>query len=264
MLVCGCDIIFKMRSKKTIIANWKMNPSSLKEAKNLFSETLKSLKGVSKTSVILCPPFVYLSNLSTKNKVVSVGAQDVFFEKEGSYTGEISIKQLKDLGVSTAILGHSERRTLGETSDVIVKKVNTCLENNIKAVLCVGEIFRDEQGEYLRFLEKQIKESLDGLSDKKILNLSIAYEPVWAIGGDKKPLDKEGVREIYIFIKKVLSDIFGPVKASKISIIYGGSVNSDNVLDFIKDTGMSGVLVGSSSLNPKEFGEIIKKVEKGF
>lgn len=253
-----------MKSKYTVYANWKMNPASLKDAKSLFSETIKNVKGISKTSLVICPPFIYLPNLSSKSKSISLGSQDVFYEKEGPYTGEISVKQLKDLSVQSIIIGHSERRALGEKGGEISLKIQAILSSNLKAVLCVGEPSRDENGEYLKTLEKQIKDSLENVQGRKVANLTVAYEPVWAIGGDKRPLDKEGTREIYIFIKKVLSDIFGAVKASKINIIYGGSVNSKNVLDFIKETGMTGVLVGSSSLDSKEFGELIKKVEKGF
>lgn len=252
--------------KKIIIANWKMNPNSLKEAKKIFNDIKKTASRMPKVETIICPPFPYISNLK------SLGAQDVFYENPpaggGAYTGEISANMLKDLGVKYVIIGHSERRNPpvggGETNEMINKKIKRALEGGLRVVFCVGEKERDSEGHHLNFLKNQINEGLKGVP-RKFFNppaggLIIAYEPVWAISSNKnaQPDNPESCLRMTIFIRRMLLPIMGGQLARSIPVLYGGSVGSKNAGGFLKDGGVQGLLVGSKSLIPGEFGEILK------
>lgn len=243
--------------KKIIIGNWKMNPISLDEAKRLFKSTKNISDKLNKTSIVVCPPFVYIPSLLKTESSVSVGAQDAYSEVQGSYTGEVSSSMLKDLGVTYVILGHSERRTKGESDESISKKVQLVLEAGMTAVLCIGEKERNENGAHLDFLKEQIKNSLDKVSKKNIDKLMIAYEPVWAIGA-KEAMSPENIYEMSLFIKKVLSDMYGHDEAVNTTILYGGSVNFRNALDIFVKGKVDGLLVGRESLNTDGFTELLK------
>ena len=211
--------------KKIIIGNWKCNPKSLAEAKKLFN-------AVKKTGAVICPPFVYLS----KFKYKFLGAQDCFWEQSGPYTGEVSPKMLKSLGVKYVIIGHSERRALGETKEIIEKKLRAALKVGLIPILCVGE----KKGEnFKKVIDKQLKD---------LKGIIIAYEPVWAIstsGGDF--CSPEKARKVMEYIRTKTNDL----------VVYGGSVDSKTVKGYI-DIGFDGVLVGGASLDAKEFIKIIK------
>jgi len=215
-----------MKNKLFIIGNWKMNPSTLTDAKKLFNK-------VKKTKAIICPPFVYLSLF----KYDFLGAQDCYYEQSGAYTSQVSPKMLKSVGVKYVIIGHSERRALGETEEVIDKKLRAALSVGLIPILCVGE----KKGENA---EKVIVKQL---TNKNLTDVIIAYEPVWAIGTGNfcSPDRANKVRE---FIKQKFDN----------KILYGGSVNSKIAADYIK-IGFDGLLVGGASLNAKEFAKIIKK-----
>jgi len=244
---------------KIVVANWKMNPKSLKEAGGIFKDTFTVAKGVKNTKIVVCPPFPYLFlSKNFKNKNVFLGAQNVAKDGEGSYTGEVSSKTLKDMGVSYVIVGHSERRLLGENDSVINKKIFNLLKNKITPILCVGENKRDHDGFYLSFVKEQLKSCLNGIPKSQIKNIIIAYEPVWAIGkGAVREATKEEFLEMKIFIKKVISDIYDPNVAHSVPILYGGSVNPLNAELFIKGGEADGLLVGRDSLNSKKFGSIL-------
>ena len=215
--------------KILIVANWKMNPQTLKGAKLLFD----GVKNIKNTKIVICPPFVYLSALR------AAGAQDVFWENSGAYTGEISSLMLKNMGVKYVIVGHSERRKyFKETDEMINKKVKAVLEQNLKPILCIENI-------------SQIKKDLKGISKKQLANLILAYEPVFAIGTGR-PCSIEKAKKINSSIKKILG--------RKIPILYGGSVNSQNAKEYIKVAGFQGLLIGGASLKPKEFIDIIKTI----
>ena len=247
-------------SKKLIIANWKMNPQSKKEAEIIFNNISKFLKDNKSSDIVICPPFPFLYiKDKIKNKKIKIGSQDVFYEKEGSYTGEISASQLKDLGVEYVLIGHSERRSLGDTNVIINKKIISSLKSKINPIFCIGESDRDSNGFYLSFIKKQIEEGLSGVTKLQIKNIVIAYEPIWAIGSNAiREANASEFIEIKIFIKKILSDIYGMKIANETKILYGGSVNPLNAESFIKEGGADGLLVGRDSLNPKKFCEIIK------
>ncbi len=239
-----------------------MNPESEKEATQLFSAVVKGASKVKKTEVIACPPYVYLPAFKGKSKKVSLGAQDVFWVESGAFTGEISPTMLKSLGVKYVILGHSERRALGEANSDINKKVKASLASGLIPVLCVGESIRNENHEYLTFVKTQIEECLVGVVKSSLSKVIIAYEPVWAIGKNAtRPATSEEYREMSIFIKKVLSDKFGAGNIADMRIIYGGSVHPENAQEFLEVGKADGFLPGRDSLDAKKFLQIINICE---
>ncbi len=253
-------------NKKIIIANWKLNPIGTKKAKHLFSGIKKVASTLRNVQTVVCPPFVYINDLQklvTGHRVV-VGSQDVFFENKGAFTGEISAGMLKDSGVKYIIVGHSERRALGETNNIVNKKIISALKEDINVVVCIGEIERDENAEYLNFLRTEIKESLHGISKNKLNKLTIAYEPIWAIGGSGggTPDSPDETMETVLFIRKILSELFGKKNAMSTPILYGGSVNKKNAEGFLSESGVQGLLIGGASLDAVHFGEILKKADK--
>jgi len=236
---------------KIIVGNWKMNPTSKKRAKVLFFKIEKELKKdpqiLKKVKVVICPPFLYLPLFLKRKSKISLGAQNVFFEEKGAFTGEISPRMLKGFGVEFVILGHSERRKyFGETDEMIEKKLKAVLKFNLKPILCIGETEKErKEGKTFKVLKRQLK-VISNLKSK-IQNLILAYEPVWAIG-TKNPCDPEKAREVFVFLRRILK---------KNKILYGGSVDSKNAKDYI-EVGFNGLLIGGASLNPKEFVQIIK------
>jgi len=244
---------------KIVVANWKMNPQSKKEAEILFNDIVKLSKNIKNIQIIICPPFPYLFIYKKiKSKKIFLGAQNVVNSVESSHTGEIPPSILSDMGVKYVIVGHSERRLLGENNKIINEKILNSLKFKISPILCIGEKNRDKEGFYLSSIGEQIKECLAGVSRLQMKNIIIAYEPVWAIGKNAiREATTEEFMEIKIFIKKILSDIYGSKIAHSTTIIYGGSVNGENVSSFMKDDGADGVLVGRDSLNPKKFNAIL-------
>jgi triosephosphate isomerase len=244
-----------------------MHPLSLKEAEKLFLEVASGISPLKKTEIIICVPYLYLSSFAKasagKEKLkISLGGQDAFWGSTGPFTGEISAGMLSDLGVKYVILGHSERRALGETNVEINKKIKSALSSGLIPILCIGDKERDENHEYFNFVKVQVEECLNGIPKNLIGKIVIAYEPVWALSTtegrkDATPADS---REMVIFIKKILTDKFG-VNKELPRIIYGGSVSEKNVLGFLKDGGVEGVLPGAASLDAKKFLEIIKIAE---
>jgi triosephosphate isomerase len=254
----------KIKKPKLIIANWKMNPQTVKEAKKTFADFKKEYRKSKNTGIVtvFCPAFHQIETLkkSYNGQKIFFGAQDVFYEKKGSYTGEISTNMIKDLGARFVIVGHSERRAMGEANELISKKVLTSLKSGLHTILCIGEEKRDAEANYLKEIIKQIKETLDNVPANLLKNLMIAYEPIWAIGEGKKAMDHEEMHFISLFIKKQLIKIYNKKVANQVSILYGGSINSDNAADFTNTEGVDGLLVGRASLNPFEFAKIIKNV----
>lgn len=246
-----------------------MNPDSLEKAKKIFSALKRLAKDSKKTELIICPPLVYLSSLSTFNFKISnfkLGAQNVFEDNpaKGSrpFTGEVSAEMLKNLGVEYVIVGHSERRSRGESDESVNKKIKVLLKAGITPIVCVGEKERDADGHFFEFLKTQIKNTFVGLKKDDLLKTIIAYEPVWAIGkNETENLSGADLHEIVIFIRKVLSEIAGKPLAFKTRIIYGGSVSSFNVSDIVFNGQVSGILPGRASLDPKEMKNILEILE---
>lgn len=229
--------------KKLIVANWKMNPGTWQEAEELFN-------AIKETSAVICPPFVYLRELGIKNQEsgIRLGAQDVFWEDQGAFTGEISAPMLKDIGCQYVIVGHSERRKyFSETDEEVNKKVKAVLEAGLIPIVCIGETEEErENNKTEEILESEIKNGLDGIDYSRVI---IAYEPIWAIGTGNA-CDEEEAQRIKEVIKKMTS--------KDIKILYGGSANADNADGYLNQANFDGLLVGGASLKPDEFKRIAK------
>lgn len=249
--------------KPFIVANWKMNPTTLAEANRLFNSVARGLKNIKNVEVVICPPFVYLPIFKFRTKDFILGAQDCFWEKRGAFTGEVSPLMLKNLGCNYVIIGHSERRKhFKETDDMINKKIKTALITKINPIFCLGETIEERKGgKTQKVLKKQLISGFKNISESLILNskFSIAYEPLWAIGTGN-PCDFKEAQKINLFLRKFIAQIFNNSLAKKIRIIYGGSVNSKNATFYIKEAKMNGLLVGGASLDAKEFIKIIKGI----
>ncbi len=246
--------------KKLIVANWKMNPKSQKEAEILFKNIAKGVKNIKNTEIVVCLPFLFLFGIKKlKNKKIILGAQNVASEQSGAYTGEISSEMLYDAGVKYVIVGHSERRALGETNEIINKKLIQNLKSKLIPILCVGESVRSHDGFYLATVKEQLASCLVGIPKTQIKNIVIAYEPVWALSStiDRQDATPHDFEEMKIYIRKILTDIFGSVAISSIRILYGGSANKDNTLSFLR-IGADGLLLGKASLDSKNFAKIVE------
>ncbi len=239
-----------------------MNPRSLKEAERLFNDTAKNVIGIKKTEIIVCPPFLYLQKLKKISQKIMLGAQNTFPGDVGASTGEVSAEMLYNIGVRYVILGHSERRALGETNNDINKKIKSSLAMGLRPVLCVGENVRDEAHDYFNLIKTQLESCLAGVSKNSAHKIIVAYEPIWAISTtkDRKDATANDSSEMAIFIRRNLFDKFGK-DAGKIKILYGGSVNEKDAENFLKNGGVDGLLVGRASLDAKKFSQIVKICE---
>lgn len=250
------------KRKWLVVGNWKMNPTSVKEAKRLFASVKKSASKKRNVETVACPPFVYLSLFKSSGHRFVLGSQDLFFEPEGAHTGEISYLQLKNLGIKYSIVGHSEKRAKGETDKDVNLKVKSALRGMITPIVCIGENFRDDGGEYLQTLKEQIEVAFVGLPKTAMKDVVIAYEPVWAIGKDAKaPATPREVFETTIFIKRVLSDLYNTKSVPPTKILYGGSVDEHNLESFAKSGGVDGFLVGRASLNSETFNSLLNNLD---
>ena len=231
--------------KFLIVANWKCNPQTIKQAEKI----LKGYKPVKGVELIVCPPFPFISQLKAK------GAQDCFWQ-EGAFTGEVSPAMLKSVGVHYVIVGHSERRVLfNETDEMVNKKVKTILQEKMVPILCIGESAEErENNQTFEVIVRQIEKGIEGIAKDKIKNIILAYEPVWSIGTGNFA-SPEKIQEVRIFIKKIVNKKYGA--KTSIRIIYGGSVDAKNVASYL-NVGMDGVLVGSASLDINEFNQLLK------
>ena len=250
-------------AKYLIIANWKQNGSK-KVLENLTKSFLKSSK--IKNSVILLPPSIYLSSISSvigKNKKISVGIQNISSYKDGAFTGEISASMIKDFGVRYVLIGHSERRHIfQESNNEISNKVILSIENKFYTILCVGETLLERNKKITKkVIANQLKTALfksRQLIKQNSSKLIIAYEPVWAIGSGKTA-QIEDIKDVHAYIRLSLSRIIGPEHKS-IKILYGGSVNDENASTILSLDDVDGALVGGASLNSKKFIEICSTI----
>ncbi|TSC78175.1 MAG: triosephosphate isomerase (TIM) [Parcubacteria group bacterium Gr01-1014_33] len=246
--------------KPLIIANWKMNPLTRKEAVLLAQEIEEGSRMVKDCEVVIAPPFPFLESIGAALKKSKLGAQNVFWEARGAYTGEISWDQVTRLKVRYVIVGHSERRIrLGETDEMVNKKVRACAEHGLMTVLCIGE--RERTGaEIPSIVGDQLRRALAGVKTNALKNLVVAYEPVWAIStnpGARADTPDNAFRA-RMYIKRILTELYGRHIAEEVRIIYGGSVNSTNISAFLEEGKMDGALVGGASLDRKEFLNILK------
>lgn len=248
--------------KKIIVGNWKMNMTTM-ETKS-FLEMLKVSISVQNAEVLICPSFTSIGAAVNvlQDTNISVGAQNISSEERGSYTGEVSIEMLKEIGVAHSIIGHSERRKFFfETDEIVNKKAKLALENGVIPIICVGEDIKERKSnKHIEFVESQIRKALADLNIMKIEDIIIAYEPVWAIGtGETATLDQ--IEEMCSYIRYFIAQIVGVSISEKIRILYGGSVNKENVTSIVNMNNIDGVLVGGASLKP-EFVDMVKQVEK--
>jgi triosephosphate isomerase (TIM) len=252
--------------QKLIIGNLKMNLLSAIERDRYLQWMDKELAGkkFKNSEIVLCPPFVHLESFQKwKNKIVKRGAQNMFAEIKGSYTGEISPMMLKNFGCEYVIIGHSERRRyFSENNHEINLKIISALKNGLKPVLCVGETKTEKEDQLmLKIITNQIKEALADVSRIKLAQIVIAYEPVWAVGTDIVPSTNE-IMGAKVLIRKVLVEMFGKKYAEAARILYGGSVNVKTAKQVCLDAEMDGVLVGRESLQPREFIKIAQIIDK--
>ncbi len=253
---------------KLIVGNLKMNLLTIAERDRYLESLKKELKGkeITETDIVICPPSVHLESFVSKieNKEFSVGAQNIFWEERGSFTGEISALMVKNIGAEYVIVGHSERRKyFNETDEVVKNKINSILTNGLHPICCVGETLEDRQsGKTADVIISQLHEGLADVPISKITSVVIAYEPVWAVGSDAVPTSDE-IMEVRILIKKVFADTFGQPVAERMKILYGGSVKAATAKQLCLDPGMDGVLVGRESLIPLEFVKIVETISQG-
>lgn len=245
--------------KLVIVANWKMN-LTVNEGTALVKELKKSIKENGK-EIVICPPYTALGAVGEelKGTGIALGSQNMHFEDNGAFTGEVSPLMLKELDVKYVILGHSERRQyFNETNEIVNKKLRAALKHKIMPIFCVGETLEQrESGETEDILAKQLKEGLQGISKEDMVKITIAYEPIWAIGTGRNA-SSEQAEESHKFIRSVIKGLYDDDAARKLRILYGGSVNEENIKDIMKETDVDGALVGGASLKAKSFIEICK------
>lgn len=249
-------------AKPILVANWKNNPGSKAETLALLKELSKKREIYKKINLFIAPPYIYFDLVSSKISFAKLASQD-FPRLKGIITGETASEMLKSFGVRLAIVGHSERRALGETDAEVAEKAKAALKSGVTPLICVGEKERDEEGNYFDFLRNQIKSSFAGLSRQAAASVILAYEPVWAIGkGAKDAIAPGDLCQTIIFIRKVLSDLFGRNAAESIKILYGGSVEPMNAGELMRESNIAGFLVGHASLKPKSFEQIALSLAK--
>jgi len=235
--------------------NWKMH-KKIGEAIELANGLLRELYGIEECRIIICPPFTALSEVKDviMDSNILLGAQNMFWEKEGAYTGEISPLMLKDVGCEYVIIGHSERRRyFGEDEQIVNRKIKLALGTGLKPIFCLGEKLEERKaGKTLEIVEIQLIGGLREITPQEMKHIIIAYEPVWAIGTQQ-------AEEVQAFIRQKLTELYGEQIAEEVSILYGGSVKPDNIEDLMVERDIDGVLVGGASLKVESFSQIVKK-----
>ena len=245
--------------KKIIAGNWKMN-NDINESQNLVSGIINGLGADDKCDVIVCPPFTSLNevNLLIKDTQLKLGAQNMFYEDSGAYTGEISASMLKSVGCEFVILGHSERRTIFEEKDEIInKKIKKAIESELKVIFCIGEtLSQREEGATYDVIRLQTIKGLQDISRQNLRNIIIAYEPVWAIGTGKTATPEQA-QEVHSFIRNLIKENYTDESAKEIIIQYGGSVKPDNAAALLSQPDIDGALIGGACLKADSFLSII-------
>lgn len=245
-----------------VIGNWKLNPGTALEAKVLSTEVRKKLQKNNTAIVVVAPPFLFIPEVAkVTQKKLALGAQDSFYEERGAITGEIGPAMLASFGVQYIIIGHSERRALGETDEQVNKKIHAVLKRHMTPVVCIGERVRDSQGQFFTHVTNQLRSLAKDLTPAQLQKVVIAYEPIWAIGTGANAT-AEDVKEMQLFIVSVLTKIYERKVAESVRLIYGGSVKESNAKELFEQGGMSGFLVGGASLKATEFAAIIKATMK--
>ncbi|MCK9604182.1 MAG: triose-phosphate isomerase [Candidatus Omnitrophica bacterium] len=253
--------------RKTIIAgNWKMYktiPQAIELANGLKRELFDL--DAQDIDIVICPPYTALNEVSEVviNSNIQLGAQDVYWQDEGAFTGEVSSLMLKDAGARFIIIGHSERRQyFGETNESVNKKIKAVLGHDLTPIVCVGESLNErEQGKTFQVLDDHIKNGLHDLTQDDVLKIVIAYEPVWAIGTGKTATAAQA-QEVHKYIRGLLIKMYNADIANSIRIQYGGSVKPENITELMKEPDVDGALVGGASLKIESFAQIVKKASE--
>jgi triosephosphate isomerase len=244
-----------------LAANWKMHKTQA-EARAFIGELAPVISKVSNVDVVIAPAFtgIFAAVDATASTKIKIAGQDLYFERQGAFTGEVSAEMLKDAGASHVIIGHSERRRLfGDTDEVVNKKMRAAITGGLTPIVCVGETLAErEAGDTLNVLDRQVKIGLDGLSGDELAALVIAYEPVWAIGTGKNATPAEA-GEAHAHIRSRLRQWFGGAPADRCRILYGGSVKPENIRELIGLPDVDGALVGGASLEVRSFAEIVTR-----
>ena len=244
--------------KKVIAGNWKMNM--------LPNETIEFIEGIipevkdTKNEVILCVPYIdiFYANITAQGSNIKIGAQNVYFEEKGAFTGEVSAKMLKSVGIEYVIIGHSERRGyFNETDDIVNKKIKAALENGLKPIVCVGESLSEKEADKTEeIIVNQTIKALEGLTEEQIKKIIIAYEPIWAIGTGKTATSVEANDAIKV-IRNVVKTMYSDKIGEDFIILYGGSVKKENAKELFETSDIDGGLIGGASLKKDEFAQIV-------
>src|SRR5438067_454711 len=248
--------------KKIVAANWKMNMTQAESARFVESMLL-DLGEIIDVEVVIVPPFTAIAKvmeaLGKAQNNIKVGAQDMYWEKSGAFTGEISAALLRDLFVHYVVLGHSERRTLfGETDEIVNRKVRAAVDATLRPIVCIGETLdQRDKGNVEKILSIQLRGSLKDLNEKELQESVIAYEPVWAIGTGRNATPQQA-QEAHAFIRHTLHEMSDEATADRIRIQYGGSVKPEDARDLMTQPDIDGALVGGASLDPRSFAQIVK------
>lgn len=253
--------------KPIVGGNWKMNKGTPNETVDMLESLIPQVEGINTVEIIIAAPFTVLTSAYKvlKNTNIKLGAQNMYYEDKGAYTGEISPQFLKEIGVEFVILGHSERRDIFKESDALInKKLKKALSMNLKTIVCIGEHLEEkEPGKTKDILQYQINETFKDLSKEEMIKTVIAYEPIWAIGTGKTATPEQA-EEIHIFIRNLLSQKFDKETADSIRIQYGGSIKPDNAEDLFNKNNIDGGLVGGASLQANSFFQIIEAADKSI
>lgn len=243
-----------------IAGNWKMN-KTISEAVSFASELKDRVSGVKNVDIVICPPFTALAKIADalSGSNIKVGAQNVCWEEKGAFTGEVSVAMLLEAGCTYVILGHSERRAMfGDTNETVSKKLKAALKNGLLPIVCVGETLEErEKGVTQDVIKGHVHGSLAGLSGEEMKKVIIAYEPVWAIGTGKTAT-RQQAQEVHLYIRNLLSGMFGKEVSDGVCILYGGSVKPENIKDLMAEQDIDGGLVGGASLKPDSFEKLVK------
>ncbi len=244
--------------RKVIAGNWKMNMLPNEAIKMI--EELTPLVESAQSEVILCVPFtdLFYALMTAQGSNIKIGAQNMHWEESGAYTGEVSAKMLKSIGVEYVIIGHSERRQyFNETDETVNKKIKAAFESELKPIVCIGETLEErESGKAEEIVTRQVKLALEGLTNFQVANTIIAYEPIWAIGTGKTAT-AEDANNMIKTIREEISNLYGQNVAGRVIIQYGGSVKSSNAKELFSTSDIDGALVGGASLKADEFAKIV-------
>ncbi len=244
--------------RKVIAGNWKMNMLPNEAIK--FIDELTPLVKETENEVILCVPYtdLFYALLTAQNTNIKIGAQNMHWEENGAYTGEVSGQMLKSIGVEYVIIGHSERREyFAETDETVNKKIKSAFKYELKPIVCVGETLKQrEEGRAKEIVTSQIEKALEGLTENQVENTIVAYEPIWAIGTGKTATS-EDANEMTKGVREKIANIYGQKVANRVIIQYGGSVKSSNAKELFSMSDIDGGLVGGASLKVEEFAKIV-------